>query len=175
MADVATLRAETAWTERERRAVPAVPASGWARAAEFFSSPENALTPVSPPEEALLAPDGGIRAQDGALPGVRLDIPGNEVSVVLRGVDPGTTIVVRMVPGREAGTSAADPATFRTAEGRIEVLDAAGIVFVDVPLEATTASIEVNGGIYLSKVGERTDVTGPIQLRTAGEFHFRVP
>ena len=161
-------------------ALPASPvrgwiASAWARAAELLSSQESALTPVSPTEEVLPTSGGSVVAQDGALSGVLLDIVGNEVSVVLREIAPGTSIVVRMVPEREAGVFAGDPASFRTAEGRIEVTGAAGIVFVNLPREATTASIEVNGGIYLRKVGEQTDVTGPIQLRTAEEIHLRVP
>ncbi len=161
-------------------ALPASPvrgwiAAGWARAAELLDSPDNAVTPVSPSEEVLPTPDGGAGGQDGTLAEVRLDIVGEEVSIVLRGIAPGTSIVVRMVPGGEAGARAAGPATFRTAEGRIEVTGAAGIVFVDLPQEATSASIYVNGGIYLRKVGERTDVTGPIQLRTDEEIHLRVP
>ncbi len=161
-------------------ALPASPvrgwiASGWARAVDLFSSPENALTPVSPPEYGGPISNGDVGDQDGVLPGVRVDITGDEISVVLRGIDSGTTIVVRMVPGREAGASAGDPATFRTAEGRIEVLNAAGVVFVDLPQEATSASIEVNGGIYLRTAGERTDVTGTILLRTTDEIHLRVP
>lgn len=162
-------------------ALPASPvrgwiAAGWARAAELFDSPDSAATPVSPTEEAAPpTPDVSVEAQDATLAGVRLDATGEGISIVLRGIGPGSLIVVRLVPGGEAGAFADDPATFATAAGRIEVIGAAELVFVDLPLEATTASIEVNGGIYLRKVGERIDVTGPIESRTTEEIHLRVP
>ena len=162
-------------------ALPASPvrgwiAAGWARAADLFDAPDNAGTPVGPPGEAALpTPDGGGGAQDGTLAGVRLDATGEGISIVLRGIGPGSLIVVRLVSGGEAGAFADDPATFVTAEGRIEVIGAADLVFVDLPLEAAAASIEVNGGIYLRRVGERIEVTGPIVARTTEEIHLRVP
>ena len=162
-------------------ALPASPvrgwiAAGWARVADLFDAPDNAGTPVGPPGEAAPpTPDGGGGVQDGTLAGVRLDATGEGISIVLRGIGPGSLIVVRLVPGGEAGAFADDPATFVTAEGRIEVIGAADLVFVDLPLEAAAASIEVNGGIYLRRVGERIEVTGPIVARTTEEIHLRVP
>ena len=87
----------------------------------------------------------------------------------------GMFIEGRVGPGGEAGVFADAPATFGTAEGRIEVIGAADLVFVDLPLEAASASIEVNGGIYVTRVGERIEVTGPIVARTTEEIHLRVP
>ena len=162
-------------------ALPASPvqgwiAAGWARAVDLFDAPDNAGTPVGPPGEAALpTPDGGDGAQDGTLAGVRLNATGEGISIVLRGIGSGSLIVVRLVPGGEAGAFADDPATFGTAEGRIEVIGAADLVFVDLPLEAASASIEVNGGIYVRRVGERIEVTGPIVARTTEEIHLRVP
>ena len=162
-------------------ALPASPvrgwiAAGWARAADLFDAPDNAGTPVGPSGEAALpTPDGGGGAQDGTLAGVRLDATGEGISIVLRGIGSGSLIVVRLVPGGEAGAFADDPATFGTAEGRIEVIGAADLVFVDLPLEAASATIEVNGGIYVTRLGERIEVTGPIVARTTEEIHLRVP
>ena len=161
-------------------ALPASPvrgwvAAGWARANNLFDSPDDAGTPVGPTGEATLpTPDGSVGAQGGTLAGVRLDTPGEEISIVLRGIGPGTLIVVRIVPGGEAGAFADDPATFRTGEGRIEVMDAADLVFIDLPQDATAASIEVNGGIYVRRDGDRLDVTGPVEARTTEEIHLRV-
>ncbi len=160
-------------------ALPASPvrgwiAAGWARAADLFDSPDDAGTPAGPTEEATPIPDGGVGTQSSASAGVRLDAAGEEISIVLRGIGAGTLIVVRLVPGGEAGAFADDPATFRTAEGRIEVIGAADRVFVDLPQDAAAASIEVNGGIYLRKEGDRIDVTGPIEARTTEEIHLRV-
>lgn len=160
-------------------ALPASPVrgwivAGWARAIDLLDSPDNAGTPVGPSDATLPTPDGNVGAQDGTLAGVRLDAQGEEISIELRGMGSGGLIVVRIVPGGEAGAFADDPATFRTGEGRIEVLDAADLVFVDLPQNAAAASIEVNGGIYLRKEGDQIDVTGPVEVRTAEEIHLRV-
>ena len=161
-------------------ALPASPvrgwiAAGWARAADLFDSQDEAGTPVGPTEEATPStPDGSVGTQNGTPAGVRLDATPGEISIVLRGIGSGTLIVVRLVPGGEAGAFADDPATFRTAEGRIEVIGAADRVLVDLPQDAAAASIEVNGGIYLRKEGDRIDVTGPIEARTTEEIHLRV-
>jgi hypothetical protein len=162
-------------------ALPASPvrgwiAAGWARAADLFDAPDNAVTPFGPPGEAVVpTPDGGGGAPEGTLQGVRRDATGEEISVVLREIGSGTEIVVRLVPGGEAAASAGEPATFVMGEGRIEVIGAANFVFVEIPFEAAGASIEVNGGIYLTRVGEQLEVTGPIVARTEEEIHFRVP
>ncbi len=92
-----------------------------------------------------------------------------------RGIGSGTLIVVRMVPGGAAGAFADDPATFRTAEGRIEVIGASGQVLVDLPQDAASASIEVNGGIYVRMEGGRIEASGPIEARLTEEIRLRVP
>ncbi len=161
-------------------ALPASPvqgwiAAGWARATDLFDSPDDAGTPVGATGEASPPPpDGGVGPQRGTLAGVRLDATGEELSIVIRGIGPGALIVVRLVPGREAGAFADDPATFRTSQGHIEVIGAEDLVFVDLPRNAATASIEVNGGIYLTKEGDRIDATGPVEARTTEEIHLRV-
>jgi hypothetical protein len=78
-------------------------------------------------------------------------------------------------PGVEAGAFAGEPATFVTAEGRLEVIGASNFVFVNLPLEAAAASVEVNGGTYLSWVGGSLEVPGPVVARTPEEIHLRVP
>jgi hypothetical protein len=161
-------------------ALPASPvrewiAAGWGRASDFFESSDDPGTPAGPTQEATPPTlSGSVGTRSGTAAGVRLDFTGKEISIVLRRIEAGTLIVVRLVPGGEAGAFADDPATFRTAEARIEVIGAAGRVFVDLPRDAGAASIEVNGGIYLSKEGDRIDVTGPIEARTTEEIHLRV-
>ena len=152
-------------------ALPASPvrgwiAAGWARATDLFDSGDDAGTSLGPTGEA---------AQNGMPAGVRLDATGQEISIVFREIGPGTLIVVRIVPGGQAGVFARDPATFRTAEGRIEVTGAVDRVLVDLPQEAAVVSIEVNDRMYLRKEGDRIDTTGPIEERTTEEIHLRVP
>jgi anti-sigma factor RsiW len=160
-------------------ALPASPvrgwiAAGWARATELFDSGDDA--PVAPTVEAPSGtPDGRVGAQDSAPAMVRFDATGQEVSIVLREIGPGTLIVILMVPGGQVGVSASDPASFRTAEGRIEVTGAVGQVLVDLPEEASVVSIEVNDRMYLRKEGDRIDAPGPIEEQTEGEYRMRVP
>ena len=158
-------------------ALPASPvrgwiAAGWALATDLFDSQNDSGTP-GPAEEATT--QDGVGAQSGARAGVRLDATDEDIAIVLRGISSGTLIVVRMTPGGGAGAFADDPATFRTSEGRIEVIGASGRVLVDLPEDAVSASIEVNGGIYLRKEGDRIDVTGPIEARFDEEIRLRVP
>ena len=156
-------------------ALPASPvrewiAAGWARATDLFDSGDDA--PVEAPNET---PDGGATAQDATPAVVGIPATGQEISIVLREIRPGTLIVIRMVPGGQAGVSAGDPASFRTAEGRIEVTGAVGQVLVDLPDEASVVSIEVNDRIYLRREGDRIDAPGPIEEQTEREYRMRVP
>lgn len=160
-------------------ALPASPvrgwiAAGWARATELFDSGDDA--PVAPTVEAPSeTPDRGVGAQDSAPAMVGFDATGQEVSIILREIGPGTLIVIRRVPGGQVGVSAGDPASFRIAEGRIEVTGAVGQVLVDLPEEASVVSIEVNDRMYLRKEGDRIDAPGPIEEQTEAEIRMRVP
>jgi hypothetical protein len=162
-------------------ALPASPvrgwiAAGWARAAGFFEAPDNAVTPFGPSGEATVPiPDGGVEAQDGGLPGVQQDAAGEGITIVLTEIGPGSVIVVRLRAGGEAGAFAGEPATFGVAEGRLEVTGASNFVYVDLPLGAASASVEVNGGTYLRWVGGSLEVLGPMVARTPGEIQLRVP
>jgi len=162
-------------------ALPASPvrgwiAAGWALATDLFDPPDDSGTPVGPGGEATAPIQDGFGAQSGtSARGVRLPAAGEEITIVFSGISSGTLIVVRMVPGGAAGAFADDPATFRTSEGRIEVIGAAGRVLVDLPQDAASASIEVNGGIYVKKEGDRIDARGPIEARSTEEIRLRVP
>ncbi len=160
-------------------ALPASPvrgwiAAGWARAADLFDSGDDA--PIGPTGEAPSAtPDGRVGAQSGAPVRVGLDATGQEISIVLREIGPGTLIVIRYVPGGRVDVHAANPATFRTAQGRIEVSGAVDQVIVDLPEDAAVVSIEVNDRMYLRREGDRIDALGPIEEQTAEEIRMRVP
>lgn len=160
-------------------ALPASPVrgwitAGWALAVDLFDSPSDSGASVGPSDEGAGQEDGD-RAQSAGFAGVQLDLTGGEISIVLSEISPATQIVVRMVPSGPAGAFADQPATFRTSEGRIEVTGATDRVLVDLPMDATSASIQVNGGIYLRSVGGQIDPTGPIESRTSDEIRFRVP
>ena len=160
-------------------ALPASPvrgwiAAGWARATDLFDSGDDA--PAAPTGEAPGGTaDGGVGAQDVAPAMVGVDATGQEVSVVLREIAPGTVIVIRTVPGGVVGVYAGDPANFRTAQGLIEVTGAVDEVRVDLPDLASVVSIEVNDRMYLRKEGNRIEAPGPIEEQVTGEYRMRVP
>ncbi len=161
-------------------ALPASPvrgwiAAGWALVIDLFDPSDDSERPIGPDGEAPARIQDGVDAQSGTPAGVRLDAAEGEIIIVLSGVSSGTLIVVRMVPGRVAGAFADDPATFRTSEGRIEVIGAVGRVLVDLPQDAASASIVVNGGIYVRKEGDRIDAPGPIEAISTEEIRRRVP
>ena len=153
-------------------ALPASPVrgwivSGWDRAAALFTGPgDDSSAP------AVVESVGPPQTPESA--GVRLEVVGGELFVLLQDIEPGTELDVRFVDGFQAAAFAAQPARFRTAEGRIEVTGGSGRVRVDIPLSVETASIEVNGRIYVMKAGDALDVAGPIVTRTPGEIRFRV-
>ena len=160
-------------------ALPASPvrswiAAGWARATVLFDSGDEASVPPTV-EAQSRTPEEAVGPQDIAPAGVALPATGQEVSIVLREIGPGTLIVIRFVPGGQVDVYAADPATFRTARGRIEVSGAVDQVIVDLPEDAAVVSIEVNDRMYLRREGDRVDALGPIEEQTAEEIRMRVP
>ncbi len=147
--------------------VPGWIAAGWHRAAELF-------TGAAQDERAALPVDSALSAQTPEFAGVRLEVETGELLVLLQDIEPGTELDVRFVDGFQAAAFAAQPARFRTAEGRIEVIGGSGRVRVDIPRSVDVVSVRVNGGMYVTKAGDELDVTGPIVTQTPGEIRFRV-
>ena len=153
-------------------ALPASPvrgwfATGWDRAVELF-------TRTAADESAALPADSALSAQIPESAGVRLEVETGELLVLLRDIEPGTELDVRFVDGFQAAAFAAQPARFRTAEGRIEVIGGSGRIRVDIPRSVDVASIRVNGRMYIRKAGDELDVAGPIVAQTSGEIRLRV-
>ena len=153
-------------------ALPASPvrgwfAAGWDRAVELFTGP-------AADENAALPADSALSAQTPESAGVRLEVETGELLVLLQDIEPGTVLDVRFVDGFQAAAFAAQPARFRTAEGRIEVIGGSGRIRVDIPRSVDVASIQVNGRMYIRKAGDELDVAGPIVAQTPGEILLRV-
>ena len=153
-------------------ALPASPvrgwfAAGWDRAVELF-------TGTAADESAALPADSALSAQTPESAGVRLEVETGELLVLLQDIEPGTVLDVRFVDGFQAAAFAAQPARFRTAEGRIEVIGGSGRIRVDIPRSVDVASIQVNGRMYIRKAGDELDVAGPIVAQTPGEILLRV-
>ncbi len=153
-------------------ALPASPVrgwitSGWDRAVELF-------TGTAADDSAAIPADSALSAQTPESGGVRLEVETGELLVLLQDIEPGTELDVRFVDGFRAAAFAAQPARFRTAEGRIEVIGGSGRIRVDIPRSVDVASIQVNGRMYIRKAGDELDVAGPIVAQTPGEIRFRV-
>lgn len=151
-------------------ALPASPVRGWM--AEGWNQVIAILAPTQ--DEPSVASPVSAAPQVGASGGVRLEVAGGALEVLLQDIAPGTELSVLLVDGFQAGAFAAEPARFRTADGLIEVTGASGTVRVDVPRSVEVASIRVNGRMYMTKTGVELDVAGPIVTRTPDEIRLRV-
>lgn len=146
-------------------AVPGSPVRAWIAHAVLPAKKETlrpANAPVAPPVAAIRAEDASRHAPTGV--SIRPD--GSAVRVVFTAASPQMRVTARLVDGGRAGVLARGPAAagarFRTAPGRIEVVGAgAGEVEVQIPRSASTATVEVNGRVYLERSGDGLKVLAP--------------
>jgi anti-sigma factor RsiW len=121
-------------------------------------------TPAEQPQQpaAASAPSGvSIRPDAGV------------VRVVLTGASPKLRVTARLVDTDRAGVlargKAASGARFRTAPGRIEVVNAGeGELEVEIPRDARAATVQVNGHVYVAKDGDSLRVLAPADAPGAG-------
>ena len=143
-------------------AVPGSPVRDWLvqtvlPAKKATRAPDQRRAPAPPPRQAdaPAAPTGiSIRPDGGA------------VRVVLTGASPRLQVTARLVDGDLAGVlargRAMSGARFRTAPGRIEVVDAgAGEIEVEIPRAARAATVEVSGRVLVAKEGDLLRVLAP--------------
>lgn len=114
-------------------------------------------------------------AAGAAESGVRVSPAGGRVRVVLTGLPPGSRIDVRLVDGAEAGVRGMGGGRYRTAPGLIEVVEPGAGVRVEIPRAVPSATVEVDGRVYLRKEGGRLEVAGPATDSTEAELRFRTP
>jgi hypothetical protein len=144
-------------------------------AAALPSSPVRAWLAERVRGGASAIPESTQTADEPAPVGVRLDVETGALAVSLVEVEPGTLVIVRWVEGTRAAALAGTGARFRAADGRIEVTAVSDSISVDLPLDVAEVSLEVNGRMYLRKMGERLDVAGPVITRSPEEIRLRVP
>jgi hypothetical protein len=143
-------------------AVPGSPVRAWIEetvlpAKKETLPPGAGRAPVPPPRAEAPAP---------APTGVSIRPDAGAVRVVLTGASPRLRVTARLVDGDHAGVlargRAASGARFRTAPGRIEVVDAgAGEIEVEIPRAARSATVEVNGRVLVAKDGDSLRVLAP--------------
>lgn len=141
--------------------VPGSPVRGWIEQAVLPARkdplPQTARRATPPPARP---------AASSAASGVSIRPDAGTVRVVLTGASPRLRVTARLVDGDRAGVLARGPAAtgarFRTAPGRIEVVDAgAGEIEVEIPRTARAASVEVDGRVLVAKDGDSLRVLAP--------------
>ena len=175
--------------DSRRRVRPTIP---WARAAILvllFGGAASAAIPGSPLRSLVESMFGGDPAtspalvaepaldESGASPtaGVGVAAADGNVRIVLSQVAPGAEVEVAFVDGVMASVAAGESATFSTAPGVVEVSGAGTPIRVEIPRSVESATVEVDGALFLRKVGARIELAGPTEDSTAAAILFRVP
>jgi hypothetical protein len=133
--------------------------------------------PAPDPDTAL--PQAPVTATPDEVPSdvTSIRLAEGAVQIRLRSLSPDTRLRVRLVDGDVARLRAAEPfaGTTRTGAGWIEVGGLEGVDFlvVDVPRAAARATVEVNGRVWLRKVGPEMTTPGPVIERNGDDVTFR--
>ncbi|HEX8393017.1 MAG TPA: hypothetical protein VF665_11715 [Longimicrobium sp.] len=152
-------------------AFPGSPVRQWVR--ETLLTEQEPAAPAPAPVVQAPAPP-----PEAAPTGVSILPDDGQVRVVVSGAGPELRVRARLSPSPQAAVratgAAAGTARFRTAPGRIEVLNAgAGQVEVDLPAGAESAFLEVNGRVYAAKEGQALRALTPAVGGTADQPVFR--
>ncbi|MGD8319675.1 MAG: hypothetical protein PVJ02_04460 [Gemmatimonadota bacterium] len=149
-------------------ALPGSPVRSWVDGA--LGRIQEDETYVSPPAPA---PDSDPAPSEAT--GIRIDVSGGALRVVLRDAAPGTDVQVRWVPGTESAVFAPVGSRFTSAEGRIEARLTPGPVSVELPRDVSSVVLRVGDRTYLQKSDAGIDVEGPTLSRSEDEVVFRIP
>lgn len=151
-------------------AFPGSPVRAWVQEHVLAGAP----APAAPAPVVAEAP----APREEAATGVSILPDGGGVRVVVSGAAPELRVSARLSPAPQAQVratgAAAGTARFRTAPGRIEVLNAGpGEVAVELPAGAESAFLEVNGRVYAAKDGESLRALVPAESGSADQPVFR--
>jgi len=113
-------------------------------------------------------------ATSGAPPNVGATLAATTEGVELRvsGLSETASLRVVLVEGDRAGIFAGEGTRFRSETRRLEAFDPPGDVRVEIPRDATTVTVTVNGEVYLEKTKEGLELLGPVRTRTPTEVRF---
>lgn len=143
-------------------AIPGSPMRGWLSELAEPAPPSIEAAATHEPEAVTpTAADTPVEA------GVSVETADGAVRIVLREAGEDVSVRASFVAGSRAGVYAADAGDsirFQTGAGRIEVVNAQGALRIELPLDAATATVVVNGREVLKKQDGRLDVP----LRSAG-------
>lgn len=139
------------WVERSVEAV--------AEALSRPAAPEGVLEPAEPA---------------GAVPGVAVEPANGQIHVAIFRPAAGVVVRVRVVEASRASVSTPG-ARFRTARGRIEVLEpTAGELLVELPRSARRGVVEVDGRAVLEKRGPDLHFLDPAADTSGSEVRFEL-
>lgn len=139
---------------------------------EVAAAPEPAVTTT------MAAPAESAQGARAAAPeaGVSIEPVDGAVTVVVRDADPQLRIRALLSESGRAGVYATGPASaarFDTGPGRIEVAGTgAGELRIEIPREARSATVVVNGEDYLVKQGDQLQLTAAAGGKAGAEVLF---
>lgn len=142
---------------QERLAQPAPPAPE--------SGPLTVTPPPVVPEPVAEVTEAGI--QVGSVDAV--------LTVSITGIAPGGHLEVLLVDGQQSGVYAPEGSRFATTPGGLQADVDGEYVRVELSRTQPTATVEVDGALYLRKVGDRLELPGPGKDSTEARFRFQVP
>jgi len=132
------------------------------------------------PQPAAVAPapePASPETRRAELPGVALLPAQGRMRIMVWSAKPGATIRVNLIDGTrvsvEAGSDAED-VRFRTAMGRIEVMNLGHAeAVIQIPRSLPFASLDVDGRQWLFKDGDQLRLNGPVIEQAADMVVFR--
>lgn len=151
-------------------AIPGSPVRAWVEslAGERAAETPAAVAEGPGPERAIAGPEAGVSVAPEA----------GTVRVVLNDVAADVLVTAVLTDGPRAGvyaTGAAAEARFTTGRGRIDAVGAAsGTLRVEIPRDAVSATVIVNGRTYVVKDGDRLRGGGPDAETAGDEVTFRM-
>ncbi len=144
-------------------ALPGSPVRAWLT--ERSTDGEVQQGPVDPREQGVAT----------RMTGARVAAANGQVRLEVTGLPIGAEIEVLLVPGDTAGLYApVQGSSFETftAFGRIRVSVSSGPVRVEIPRDIGSASLSVNGRMYLTKEGDRLELPGPVVEQAETTIRF---
>jgi hypothetical protein len=146
-------------------ALPGSPVRSWV--ADQWGSSRTAS-----PSEPLALTGPGNQAAETDLAGATILPTADGVNLYIRGGSGEAEVIVRLVEGEQAGIFAGEGTRFRTEEGILEAVDPPGEVRVEIPRGITSATLFVEGRIFLRKTADGLEIPEPYLTRTENEIRF---
>jgi hypothetical protein len=107
--------------------------------------------------------------------GIAVEIPDGRIAIVVRDAPPGTVVEVLWSAGAAVRVEGPAGSAFTYGDGRLQVDAPSGMLRVDLPRAARSATLEVDGRVWLERTGAGVTVHEPALERTDDLVRFVVP